>query len=276
MINTKPFFPLALSLALATPSLAQTTLPYKTGFDTPAEQAGWQLFRMGVSGGSKPYWVYAASTPFSAPSSLSHNYPVGGTDPTDNWFVSPQFNFADGATIDSVRRSFAGFGQPNAGDTVALYLLKGDPDPSKASGKVLLYDYRDTAYSNDNTWYRTRPVDIPATSGKSYIAFRYRTVVNWLDVKFDNLSISRKIPAAIAAVPASSQLRYYPNPVRQNLYVASPQPVQELRLYDLGGRLVARQLGADHLDLQQVPPAAYILHTLLSDGTSVYTRIAKE
>lgn len=110
----------------------------------------------------------------------------------------------------------------------------------------------------------------------AYPPFRYRTVVNWLDVNFDNLSISRKIPAAIAAAPASSQLRYYPNPVRQNLYVASPQPVQELRLYDLGGRLVARQEGAEHLDLQQVAPAAYILQVLLRDGTSVYTRIAKE
>ncbi|HTN17356.1 MAG TPA: choice-of-anchor J domain-containing protein [Chitinophagaceae bacterium] len=275
MIRTKIFFPLALSLTLATPSMAQTTLPYTSGFDTPADQAGWQLFRMGVSGGTKPYWVYAASAPFSAPSSLSHNYPVGGTDPTDNWFVSPQFNFSDGATIDSVRRSFRGFGKPNLGDTVAIYLLKGDPDPSKATGKVLLYDYRDTAYSNDDTWYKTRPVDIPASAGKSYIAFRYRTVVNWLDVKFDNLSVSRKVPARTAQ-PASLQLAYYPNPARDRIDVLCPQTIRELRLYDLGGRLVLRREAAVHLDLQQVPAAAYILHALLSDGTDVYARIVKE
>lgn len=262
---------------MAGTSAAQTALPYTTGFDSPAEQAGWQLFRLGVSGSSKPYWVYSGFLPFSGSSCLSHNYPVGGTDPTDNWFVSPQFNFSDGATIDSVRRSFRGFGQPAAGDTVALYLLKGDPDPSKATGKVLLYDYRDTAYSNDDTWYKTRPVDIPATSGKSYIAFRYRTVVNWLDVKFDNLSVRRKIPAGSQPVrPALSSVHYFPNPVHDIVYVSAPVPVQELRVYDTGGRLLARRQEAAQLDLQHLPSAVYILHTVLTDGTAVYSRIVKE
>ncbi|MBL7711029.1 MAG: T9SS type A sorting domain-containing protein [Chitinophagaceae bacterium] len=277
--NIKCLFLPALSLALAGPSLAQTALPYTSGFDNAAEQAGWKLFQFGLVESAKPSWRYALTPSFSTPNSLGHEISVSASKSlTDDWFVSPGFDFSGGGTIDSLRRRFGGLGLPGAGDTIALYLLQGDPDPSKATGKVLLYDYRGVDYSNDNIWYKTRPVDIPATAGKSYIAFRYRNTDNgWMETWFDNLSVSRKVPAGTAAaVPVSSQLRYYPNPVRQSLYVTAPIAVQELRLYDPGGRLVARQEAADHLDMQDVPAAAYILHTLLRDGTSVYTRIAKE
>lgn len=275
--NIKLLFPLVLLLAGT--AAAQTTFPYVTGFDNAAEQAGWQLFQFGFVESAKPSWRYSLTPSFSAPNSLGHEISVSATKRlTDDWFVSPGFDFSGGGTIDSLRRRFGGLRLPGAGDTIALYLLLGDPDPSKATGTVLLYDYRGADYTNDNIWYKTRSIDIPAATGKSYIAFRYRNPDNgWMETWFDNFSVSRKIPADIApAIPVSSPLRYYPNPVREKLYVASTTPVQELRLYDLGGRLVARRETADHLDLQQVPPAVYMLHTLLSDGTSVYTRIAKE
>ncbi|HTN17357.1 MAG TPA: choice-of-anchor J domain-containing protein [Chitinophagaceae bacterium] len=276
---TTPLFLLALSLALAGPSMAQTALPYTSGFDNASEQAGWQLFQLGVVESAKPSWRYSLTPSFSNPNSLGHEISVSATKTlTDDWFVSPEFDFSGGGTIDSLRRRFGGLGLPGVGDTIALYLLRGDPDPSKATGKILLYDYRGADYTNDNTWYKTRAIDIPAATGKSYIAFRYRNPDNgWMETWFDNLSVSGKMPSGIVpALPISLQLRYYPNPVRENLYVTSPIPVQELRLYDLGGRLVARREASDRLDMQQMPPAAYILHTLLRDGTSVYARIAKE
>src|SRR5688572_18629963 len=92
-------------------SFAQTTLPYYSGFDNAAEQSGWVTFRKGSTANGA--WSVASFGAYSAPNSLSHNYPVGGSTPTDDWRVSPGFNFSNGGMIDSIRHNFSGFGMVN-------------------------------------------------------------------------------------------------------------------------------------------------------------------
>ncbi len=183
---------------------AQTSLPYFTGFDNSLQQAGWQEFRKGDP--AVYQWTLTNMSPYSSSTHLRHDYPVGGTFETNDWYVSPPFNFSAGGKIDSVRAYFSGFSKPGDfyDDTVAIYLLQGSPDPALATSHTLLFDFRGANYQNDDVWRKFSNISIPPTAGQSYIAFYYKTVISWLDVRFDNLSLSANalVPVANFSVPA--------------------------------------------------------------------------
>jgi hypothetical protein len=172
---------------------AQSALPYYSGFDNSQQLAFWTQVRLGASGTYS--WNVFAANFYSSPSSLQHNYPVGGSV-TNDWYVSPFFDLSNGGRIDSLRYMFSGFGMPNAGDTVALYLLSGSGNPSTATLVTMLKDFRGTDYQNDNVWRKLTNITIPPAAGPARIAFKYQTFQNWLDVRFDNLALSCNGPPA--------------------------------------------------------------------------------
>ena len=167
---------------------AQTALPYFTNFDTPASQTGWTSYRNGSVSSSN--WTIASSG-YSPQQCLVHFYPVGGSSVTVDWFVSPPFNLSAGGNIDSLRTNFSGFGNPGGTDFISIYLLVGSPNPTLAVTKTLLYNFAGTSYTNDAVWRLKTNIAIPSYTGTAlaYIAFKYETTNNWLDVKFDNLRI---------------------------------------------------------------------------------------
>jgi len=252
-------------LLLAAQSKAQTTLPYFSGFDNDAQKNGWQQFRKGVSSPSQ--WSYAMTDAFSAPGCLAHGYPVGGTDTTNDWFVSPPFNLSAGGKLDSLRYAFTGFGVPGAGDTIAVYLLKGGPDPAAATSRTLLYDFRGPNYSNDNVWSNLTDIDIPATSGTCYIALQYRTMANWLDVRFDNIRISSNTGTNIPSTGKQGfQATLYPNPVADRLRIKTNAVFARSTLYDIRGRQIAAMPFREEIDLSLLAPGTYILNCSTEAG----------
>ena len=74
------------------------------------------------------------------------------------------------------------------GDTIALYLLNGNQNPSLAT-RTLIKLFTDPSYNNDGVWRILTNTSIPAISGSSYLAIQYKTVNNWLDPRFDNLAV---------------------------------------------------------------------------------------
>jgi hypothetical protein len=243
---------------------SQVELPYTTGFDNTQQQEGWTIFRLGENGQFNN-WVYSNNGAHSAPSCLYHNYPVGGTNVTDDWFVSPMMNLESGGVIESVWHSFAGFGVPQTADTVAIYLLIGSSNPSLASERILLHDYR-ADYQNDNTWYETQDIPIPEAASISYIAFRYKTIVNWLDVKFDDLSIVGMV-TSVAELETSPALDFklYPNPTDHFLRLdrnsrAVTEPIV-LSIYNGAGSQVMHHVmqssQTEPIDVESLPVGIY-------------------
>ncbi|MBL7711098.1 MAG: choice-of-anchor J domain-containing protein [Chitinophagaceae bacterium] len=252
---------LAICLGINAMATAQTkTLPYVTGFEDPTPVPDWQLIRKG--GASDPHYVWKTDNTirFEGSLSLYHGYPVGSSDLTDDWYVSPAFSLVDGGKIDSVRHHFTGLGVPGAGDTVAFYLLKDNPDPALASAKILLHDFRDTKYKKDFTWYQTKGIAIPATTGKAYIAFRYHTINNWLDVRFDNLGISANKPSSIASLyKAGADFTVSPIPAVNILNINTEIAFQWMELYDVAGRMIKREAFRPGMDLSGIPAGRYTL-----------------
>jgi hypothetical protein len=196
----------------------QTALPYFSGFDSAPTQAGWNQQRTGST--ANPGWYYVGIQAYSTPSCLYHGYPVGGSSLTVDWFISPSFDLSGGGSLDSLRYKFSGFGVPATNDTVALYLLNGSATPSLAT-KTMLYDFRGANYSNDDTWRKLNSIAITPTPGLSYIAIKYVTIVNWLDVRFDNVRLSGSGATGVPEVGKGNSIRVFSDPETNHLRLVS-------------------------------------------------------
>ncbi len=241
---------------------------YTTGFDNADEQAGWVEYELG-STNQFLYWEFAPFMPYTAPNCLAHYYPVGGTTPTDDWIVSPLFDFSNGGAIDSLRYKFSGFGTPMAGDTIAVYLLNGSSHPDSATSKTILINYADSSYSNDNVWRLDSAILIPAIEGASYIAFRYVTTINWLDVAFDNLSISANSPNNIMNTALATELKLYPNPSSDLLFIelSKNEPIKSITFFNVSGAIV-KQFNPDEssINVKELNAGSYFLQVKTSQG----------
>lgn len=218
---------------------AQATFPYYSGFDNAAETTGWTQQRMGSTANGS--WTVVPSGGYSPAKCVSHYYPVGGSSVTDDWYISPALNLPAGGKIDSVRNYFSGFGMPNTSDTVAIYLLRGSPIPTLSSSDTMLFDFRGATYTNDAIWKLQTNILIPPVSGTCYIAFRYLTTINWLDVRFDNVKISSNSSAGINNYNTNNNITLFPNPVPEGQPIQIKNKYQEkviLKIYSVSGCLL--------------------------------------
>jgi hypothetical protein len=196
-------------IAACTFSNAQTELPYSTSFTTEDDKADWKTFRLGETTKDIYVWDFFGDR-------INHNYPVGGEKTTDDWIVSSGFYLGSDIKVDSLQFKGAGFGTPFGIDTIALYVLNGDRDPAIAS-KELVYLFTDSTYSSDNVFKTIKDIEINNNTGVSYFAFRYKTIINWLDVSIDNIAISGKLSSVMK--PENSTLNIYPNPADKELFI---------------------------------------------------------
>jgi len=276
--NLSIIFCYLLGLLSGLQATAQTTLPYFTGFDNANQKAGWQMFRKGNSN-STYQWGFSTVEAYSPAECLYHDYPVGqSTLVTDDWYVSPPFTFAANGKIDSIRYSFRGFGMPGAGDTIAIYLLQGNADPAFATSKKLLYDYRGDKYINSPLWNLTPAIALPPTTGTCYIAIRYRTIVNWLDVRFDNIRISGTGPTGIGdkKLSANDFVSLYPNPAVNTINIKTSEPMVENIIYDINGKQVYRGNFKSEINVSNLADGIYILRCLSKNGNVSRAQFVKQ
>jgi hypothetical protein len=267
-MNTKFTVFLLLNLILHLNLSAQTPLPYYTGFDNTTEKAGWTEFRKGIT--TSYNWSIAAAGSFSAPNCISHDYPVGSssTDTTVDWFVSPQFNFAGGGKIDSIKVNIYSItGNVTPVDQLQLYLLNGSNDPSSATSVVLLATLTgmvSTGFSYKDTFNIT----IPATSGMSYIGIKYRATNNWFTIKIDNIKISGSGNGIKESGATNAAISLYPNPGSQSITLHTDNKdllgkVYHLNIYNaLGQQVFSGVLEPGQVINHGLPAGNYFYHLL--------------
>ncbi len=239
-------------------------LPYYTGFDTEEEQAGWKEYKTADSC-LLVHWTIA-EVGYSNPHSITHSY-APSTDVTigDNWFVSPGFSIGNGGMLDSIRYKFSGYSKPGAGDTIAIYLLNGSQNPSIATSKILLFDFRGDEYINDYKYHVKTGISLPAIDGTSYLAIRYRNDdwdSNWLTVGFDNISVSSIIN--IKETRGNKEIKIFPNPSSGIFTVQSPQKIQSIKVSDNGGKIIYQSSivrnNITKINLSDYPKGIYVVN----------------
>lgn len=212
---------LLMIIGTAFASHAQTALPYTNGFDSNSDNADWILHRKGlttIDGNPSHTWVpYASTGAVTPPNFLSHDYPVGytGTQMTDDWIVSKSLNFTQGAKL-SLKTWVYAIADLMAGDSIEIYLLKGNQDPALAV-KTKIASLRsltvNTGSYNSPTWKDTANIIIPSTTGPAYLAIRYTCISNWFTVAIDNLKLVANPTSGIDDKNVvKTQIQLYPNP----------------------------------------------------------------
>ncbi len=257
-------------------SYGQTTpLPYYENFDTLAT-ARWTAYQLGTNDPDDFPWNITVHHPYSPAFSMMHTCNTG-TPQANDWTVSKKaFSFAAGGKIDSIRTWITGANPPAAGDTIGIYLLTGNTDPRLASSRILLYDFRGANFQTDS-WAKTTNIAIPPTPGTSYIAFRYKTANNCINVFLDNMRLSGN--AATGLVPvfkAGEDFKTAPNPVANNLSIQSKVPFETIRIYDITGRKVHSQSFQPTINVSFLPQGTYILELMDKNKKKGIQKIVKQ
>jgi hypothetical protein len=258
---------------------AQVALPYYTGFDNAAQQNGWVEYKKAATTFS--HWNMGGGG-YSLPNCVGHDYsPATGITLTDNWFVSPAFSITAGGNLDSIRYMFSGMSTPVTGDTVAIYLLNGSQNPSLATSKQLLFDFRSTDYVNDYTYHLKTNITLPSLPGLSYLAIRYRNTdcsSKWLTCAFDNIAINGNNVGIHELNTGTDQVSVYPNPAKDNLTIATNSTTkQSLEIYNMAGQSIYTSFIQGHasIDISTFPTGVYIV-TLNSDKETLVKKFVKE
>lgn len=255
---------MGLGMLCAISTSAQESLPYYCDFEENGTD--WVQYRLGPTSDEFYTWEFVNDE-------LTHYYPVGGDDVTDDWMVSPEFDFSNGATLDSVRHKSGGFGFPFGLDTIALYLVNGAENPDLASTVTLLFLYTHSEYSPDNTWQSLYDIEIPSIEGESHIAFRYKTDNNWLDISLDDLYISGAPLGIIGAQEEYQSLGIYPNPAENVLnFTESELEFSEIRIYTISGMMALQEnlnYNTQAIDISELPNGMYTV--VATDKTGMKT-----
>lgn len=255
---------------------AQVPLPYYSGFDNATQKAGWTEYKKGATTFS--HWGNSGGG-YSAPNGISHDYsPSTGITLTDNWYVSPAFSITNGGRLDSIRYKFYGMSVPAADDTIAIYLLNGSQNPSLASSKTLLVDFRNTDFINDYVYKIKTNINLTASNGLSYIAIRYRNTncsSKWLTVSFDNIAISGNTVGINELDISSDQVNIYPNPTTGKVIIDSKHSINSIEIYNLLGENIYSNSKfnlqtSNEIDLSNFPKGIYFVK--IYDGTKTYKK----
>ncbi len=87
-------------------SNAQISLPHYTGFNN-ASRTKWMEGQFKLGGATDPLLPMEFSLLLTL---LGHSHPIGGKKYTDDWMVSPEFDFSKGAILNFIQYRIHGFG----------------------------------------------------------------------------------------------------------------------------------------------------------------------
>lgn len=252
-----------------------TPLPYYENFDSSANLR-WKSYELGTNNPDDFPWYITIHNPYSQAFSMMHTCNTGTTQAND-WTVSKNsFSFATGGKIDSIRSWITSANPPATGDTIGIYLLTGNADPGLASSKILLHDFRGANFQTD-LWVKTTNIIIPPIPGTSYIAFRYKTANNCINIFLDNMHLSGNGPTGVTPIyKAGEDFKIVPNPVVNNLTVQSKEQFEIINIYDIVGRKVHTQSFQLTINISFLPQGTYTLELIDKNKKRGIQKIVKQ
>ncbi len=235
---------------------------YRTSWDNAAQRTGWSQYQLGIDSNST--WAYTPVAVLTGEVLIHSAPPSSNMNVTDNWIVSPAFNFSAGGSIDSLIVNLSGVEVPNANDRLGIYLVQGSQDPTVSGSWQLLKQFDSTEYMlNGGTYQNIDSIMIPPTSGTSYLAFRYKTINSQFDALFDALQVTANYPNATNDVhKKNSAVKIYPNPSSGECVLEILDKniiLKSVLVLDAMGRKVESAYRNHHIDLSSASKGVYFV-----------------
>jgi len=223
-------------------TLASSQIVYLNYFDTPDEQNAWTQYRLGDSDSHD--WEFVTGFPYSAPSSLYHDYPMdNGVTYVEDWFVSPALNISLNGILSVFVAQNRMSNPPNV--YFGIWFSNGDKDPATGD-YVELADL--TLFPVAQGVYEDTAFQIPYQGDTSYIAFKYTAgYFEWLMLWIDDLAIIGAYPVGIEeeGSPENINVNIFPNPYNDYCKIIIDQTIIDkyqgdlrIEIYDHMGRKV--------------------------------------
>lgn len=177
------------------------------------------------------------------------------------YIISPEMVSIDGA--HSVSYEVVSITQP--GTTLQIGTMS---DPSDVNTFVAAEDAVDTAVGV----YTSQVV--PAVEGHKYVAIKYVHNGGHKVLKLDN--IKWIVPASTGKFDRN-QVKLYPNPTRDLIYVDTDLNLQTIDVYNNLGQRILTANGADNsVDLSAQPAGVYIFRLQTVDGQNAEYKVIKQ
>jgi len=209
---------------------AQLPLPYYTGFDTQAEQDGWQQYNLGANATYGPWTITTGGT--SEPNLLFHDY--NNTGIVEDWFVSPQLYFTSTSKIELKLKVYSLLGCSYAPDYIGIWFGSRVQDPSLGHFDEII-ELTKIVSAND-IWIDTT-ISIPCSAGPGYIGIKFMNEDNWFTVSIDDISIT-DLATAVPAKETENGILVYPNPASANVFIDCSRRLKSIEIYNLLGERV--------------------------------------
>ena len=184
------------------------SLPYYTGFDSPAEQAGWQQFRTG----------FLSNFDWDDNGELYHDYNVGGisTDTVIDWYVSPPLNLTSTSLV-TMKVQTSGFSTPTV-DNCEIWF--GTKDPNPETGNFVLI--ANLSYMLPQFQWLDTMVTISTVTDSGYIAFKYKTIGGaWANYRIDSINVTTTVGLNDLKNADRHSLSIFPNPAKDKIQLRS-------------------------------------------------------
>ncbi len=262
------------------PMNAETTTGERiyVSFSDKEQMKEWREYRLGTKEGYG--WAIGKT--------LSHDYcPIAGmkNKVADNWFVSPRIEMGKEGKIDTIKYKSIGM-MPSIvyGDTIGIYLLKGDRNPSKATERILLLDIRGKDYPYQKQDYTIKTdIPLPSSSEPGYIAFRYRNNVfdeRWYTLFFKVLWMSgAQVVAGLEQTCWEGEtIKISYNSCRGVLALSGWEGTAGVHLFSVNGKRVysEKDIKGEHsINMAHLPKGIYILE-LFGKNQRWQRKIVKE
>lgn len=244
----RTIFTLILGVILISNVGAQRALPYGNNFNDINKIFDIELYNLGQKNQS---WFWANNA-------LTNN---SINDSMDSWAVTPSLDMSKGAHVDSLSYNFSSLAKYIPGDTIGLYYLEGNRDPSVATRRVLLVSYLTPAlFKNDDKWYLTSGINIPSSASSGYLAFRFVSSQQGLYVNFDNLVVAEGSIQSTGIIESkkSAELSFYPNPTPGQVHFSK---ALSYRLINALGAEVKSEENVSEADFSELNAGVYYLIT---------------
>lgn len=258
---------LGLAFFISVTTKAQLSLPYYSGFDTPGEQAGWLLYKLGVNATYGP-WTISTFGGFSAPNCLFHDYNNTGT--VEDWYVSPALNFTNPSAIAMKLKAFAIMGNPTPTDYIGIWYSSGAQDPSL--GQYIEVGDLTGLTTSLNQWVDIN-INLTFTAGTGYIGLKYKNVDNWFTISIDNINVT--IVAGIDETEGETGLSIYPIPTNGKFVIDTRYNINSIEIFNLVGERIYTdyrfmQPSMKVIDLSCYPKGIYFVE--INAGTNRYSK----